>query len=449
MAFALQAPPPPLKGDKALTHKRILIRESKTPFENVWHEPIPPHAYKRVFNSQHQNGKKNYGNFMFGHAVYKTLSAPGVDFGIDQYNLTLREYSDGEIEAINSQYDAVVLPMDDALRLQHRGPDLVARLALNVSRLKIPTIIVGIGARFRLEHHDFDDLKPMERDIKLLFSSVLDRSESVAVRGEVTRDYLIHLGFPQDRIEAIGCPSIYYNGEHMEVRKGPLESVAFYLTPGIKDSRILPFTDYYNKHSNNVVYLPQERGLMKMFIDNNYPTAQSENTIDNQAPKLHQPEKVAFICDIVPWMDYLKSKSFSIGTRIHGNIVSLLAGTPGHVICHDSRTLEMSRYLEIPHTTYAQLANFDGTRVYEESDYTGLMKNHRARLAKYAAFLERNDLAHILYDKPALLDYDAKVRRSIAEAKLPSVFAHHPVTRRIKRKVSKLIGSSPLTPATA
>lgn len=421
-----------------MTHKRILIRESKTPFDIVWREQIPEHAFRRVYNSQHRNGMKNYGNLMFGHAAYKVLSAPGVEFGIDRYGLTLRDYTDREIGEINDSYDAVVLPMDDAFRLAAKGKELVGRLARNVSKLKIPVTIVGVGARFGVDKVDFSDLDPMKAEIKQLIAGIMDRTESMAVRGEVTRDYLVHLGFSQDRIEVIGCPSIYYHGENLKVEKGPLGEVAFYYTPQTTDPRVLAFSDYYNRHSEGVTYIPQERALLQDFADGRIPRADSENSLKNPAPRLHRPENTAFLCDIVPWMDFLKTKSFSIGTRIHGNIVSILAGTPGHVICHDSRTLEMSRYLDIPHTTYAQLEDFDGAAAFERSDYTAMMRNHPARLAKYAKFLERNNLAHILYDQAALRAHDAKVRRAMDDAQLPGVIENHPLFRKIQGKVERL-----------
>jgi len=41
------------------------------------------------------------------------------------------------------------------------------------------------------------------------------------------------------------------------------------------------------------------------------------------------------------WRQHLKGATFSIGTRIHGSIMSLLCGVPTLCMCIDSRTTEL------------------------------------------------------------------------------------------------------------
>ena len=40
------------------------------------------------------------------------------------------------------------------------------------------------------------------------------------------------------------------------------------------------------------------------------------------------------------WIDYMKQRSFCFGTRIHGTVAALIAGTPAVLIVHDSRTVK-------------------------------------------------------------------------------------------------------------
>ena len=48
------------------------------------------------------------------------------------------------------------------------------------------------------------------------------------------------------------------------------------------------------------------------------------------------------------WIAFMKTRTLCFGTRIHGTVASLLAGTPAMLVCHDSRTLEMARSMSIP-----------------------------------------------------------------------------------------------------
>jgi hypothetical protein len=277
-----------------------------------------------------------------------------------------------------------------------------------------------VGAQLSL-NRDFSELSAIRNPVREFVSSILDRSASIGVRGEITRNYLIHLGFPGDLIDVIGCPSMFYNGESMQVTKPDFPdriALNFNIT-GIRDPRILEFTSYFNSHPENVTYIPQVRRLMPSVARGESPDPTSPVSIENVMPRVMQPDRIAFFCDVSPWIEFMKGQSFSIGTRIHGNIVPLLAGTPSHVIAHDSRTLELARYFEIPHTPLDELSGFDVIKTFQKSDYTGVVRGHPARTRAFADFLQRNGLNHILYDAPAMERYEAKLQRSYESDRLP------------------------------
>jgi hypothetical protein len=195
-----------------------------------------------------------------------------------------------------------------------------------------------------------------------------------------------------------------------------INTVAINLSP-IKHRNILNFTNYFNEHSDNVVYIPQVRALMPAIAKGLLPAEDEENSTECPMPRLIREGKIAFLIDVLPWISFMKTQSFAVGTRIHGNIVPLLAGTPSHVIVHDSRTLELADYFEIPCTLLAEMRHFDLRHTFEESDYTALQRNHAARLRAYASFLEKNGLDHILYDDEKRTAYDAKVEAGLANAR--------------------------------
>ena len=49
------------------------------------------------------------------------------------------------------------------------------------------------------------------------------------------------------------------------------------------------------------------------------------------------------------WKKHILNYKFTIGSRIHGCILSLKCNIPSFLICIDSRTLELAQILNIPH----------------------------------------------------------------------------------------------------
>jgi hypothetical protein len=111
--------------------------------------------------------------------------------------------------------------------------------------------------------------------------------------------------------------------------------------------------------------------------------------------------KARFFVDPGTWIEFLADYDFSFGTRIHGNIVAILAGTPCHVLAHDSRTMELVRYFEIPHTRIDALPEKPilAGELYEMSDYTRMQLGHKGRFEAYSTFLKKNNLPNIFLDE--------------------------------------------------
>ncbi|MDT9698560.1 polysaccharide pyruvyl transferase family protein [Streptomyces sp. P17] len=108
---------------------------------------------------------------------------------------------------------------------------------------------------------------------------------------------------------------------------------------------------------------------------------------------LLRENKVRMPLDPATWIDELRGYDFAYGTRIHGNIAALLAGTPAVVLTHDSRTLELCRYFDIPHRQLSGLpADTDPRDLYEAADFSAMIKGHGERFERITAFLTRNGL---------------------------------------------------------
>jgi len=179
------------------TVKRLLLRAPKGPFE-----------VRSAEDTLDQNLiAENSGNLVFIHTAWKLLSAPGVEISPDR--LVVRP---NDADEINERFDAYVIPLANAFRLQYQ--DALVRTTELVRRLRIPVIVLGVGAQGTVDH-GWDAIKPIERAVKDFVSAVLDRSPTIGVRGEATREYLNGLGFRD--VDVIGCPSMFRWGDTINV----------------------------------------------------------------------------------------------------------------------------------------------------------------------------------------------------------------------------------------
>jgi hypothetical protein len=66
---------------------------------------------------------------------------------------------------------------------------------------------------------------------------------------------------------------------------------------------------------------------------------------------------------------------------------------------HDSRTLELADYHDLPHRrTTGSIADLTAEELYGEYDPTGFNAGYAGRFHQYLSFLERNGLAHVYAD---------------------------------------------------
>jgi hypothetical protein len=140
------------------------------------------------------------------------------------------------------------------------------------------------------------------------------------------------------------------------------------------------------------------------------PPAKIDPLIPNHVGHpLFRENRMRLFLDPKPWFDHLATRDFSFGSRIHGNIAALLAGTPAYVLAHDSRTLELVRYFEIPHRLLRDVdGDTDAADLYAEADYTAMREGHAARWGVFAGFLEHNGLRHIGIDGEPSPSFDER-----------------------------------------
>jgi hypothetical protein len=364
---------------------QILIRAHKNPFTVA--DADTTYRQNLIGN--------NTGNLVFSQAVYRLLSAADA-------HLETSGLARSHPRVINSRFDHVVIPLANAFRPSYI--ETLDALSNLIEQLTIPVTVLGVGSQASLDgvYKGVDAVKPATTRF---VRAVLNHSPSIGVRGEHTRNYLESLGFGDEHVKVIGCPSMFMYGPNLKVER-KVESlsydspIAFNVSPYVP--AMGPLSLYAAVKFPNLVYMAQNIQSLELMLYGSYPKGKKMNAMAaSGAPitldhPLIRSDRVRFFLDPKTWFEHLAQYDFSFGTRIHGNIAALLAGTPALLLAHDSRTLELAEYHEIPHRTITSIEeDADALSLYAECDWNRLNKAHPDRWDSFASFLGEHRLTHV------------------------------------------------------
>lgn len=356
----------------------------------------------------------NQGNLLFQFSTARSLAADGTTQGWISYGEFKRNAIAAKADRINAECDHLVLPMSSSLRFQ-MGPKM-EQWANLIDKLTVPVTVVGIGAQLSLEEAESKTYRPSrvtgltasraeveahENSCRRFISAVLDHSDSIGVRGEITAAYLRHLGFPDDRIDVIGCPSLFMWGPDFRWPE-PAGDLSGSSALSLSFDHRIPATAgllhrTLEEFGRSTVYA-QERLTARMVITGEETRADWRG--DDRFPvrtshPLYRQHRMVYYPTAWSWIDSLREADFAFGPRLHGTIAALLAGTPVNLLTHDSRTFEVARYHHIPHTLIRDLdEDSSAERLYDAVDPTAFNAAYPELFTRFTDFLTRNGLSH-------------------------------------------------------
>ena len=384
---------------------RILIRSGKGPLGPVAAEASLARNGWGVFGA-------NVGNRLFTDSVHRAVSTPGTEVVSNSLLSEINDVDDAYIARVNGEFSHFVVPLANAFRPQFVKN--LRRLTRLIEKLTIPVTVVGIGAQLPVSAEPVASGGELDEVTSRFVRAVLERSASIGVRGEITQAYLRQLGFPDDSIDVIGCPSLLVRPEGVEVtrrvdRLTQDSLVSLNITPSA--GRMAEVTRQHAERYPQLDVIMQEHYRLALLLWGEDPPQVSDPEMPiHSGHRLYREDRVRFFLDPVPWIDHLAERHFSFGTRIHGNIAALLGGTPATVLIHDSRTLELADYHEIPYRMLHQMPEgFDAAELYAEADFTRFNKGQGERFDRYVAFLTKNGIDHAFAPGRANPDFDAAV----------------------------------------
>lgn len=373
----------------------------------------------------------NQGNLLYQFAAYRALVRDDVSLQTISYG----KFQKGDVQEradwINAECDHLVLPLSSSFRLQNM--ETLDRWADLVERLTIPVTVVGIGAQLRLEDvragtylparvtgvtASAAEIEQHESAARRFVSAVLDRSQSIGVRGRITKGYLEYLGFPADRIDVIGCPSLFTWGPEFRM---PEERVRLTRRSRISlsfDHRIEQSADLLDRtiarYKRSTVYMQEKLGAQMVITgEETRPdwTGDPRFPLQTTHPTFGQ-HRMVYHPTAWSWIRHLEDQDFALGPRLHGTVAATLAGTSAHLLVHDSRTLEIAEHHGLPHTLTDDLGSVSAADLAARQDYSTFNASYPELFGRFTDFLARNGLRSA-YDAPgeALRAFDASLEK--------------------------------------
>lgn len=381
--------------------KNIFIRGGMSPFESFPAETI---LIKNSIGT-------NVGNFLYLNGILRNITQFDTTITPTYYK---KVFTAEEIDRINETQDIFIIPLADAFRKDFVGE--LRSLTRLVKSLKIPCVIIGVGLRSPYEP-DFSSPFSFDEDVKNFVKAVLEKSSIVGVRGQITADYLSHLGFQEGRDHiAIGCPSLYTNGDALSIRTPDITKesrVCLNASPTTPDN-VHEFLHGLTKVFPDWHFVPQVRSELRILYTGSpykvkanplYPTRITDET--------YREGRSEFFLNTSTWIEYLSKADLSIGSRLHGNVAAVLAGTPNILIAKDARVRELAEY---HHLTRVSANEIDSSTniwdLIERSDFNEPCKYQKENFDRFLSFLDKNQIPHIYQDgaAPEVIPFDERMK---------------------------------------
>jgi len=359
----------------------------------------------------------NSGNLLYAHGVHRAISVPDATVRAGAFRAHLLKDPTEWIEKVNSRYDHFVVPMSNAFRIGFSKK--LEKLASIIERIEIPVTVVGIGAQTVIDAGEGDgpiamgrtgqtqtssgeDAERHAKVVRRFVEATLARTASIGVRGELTKAYLVSVGVDPDRVDVIGCPSVFTWGPDHRVRQpeGTLGTNArVSLNVDFRVEGVAAVVERNAATYRRLLSPVQDSNSARMIIT-------GEDTfdlgdVDDALPihtdhPLYRSRRLVYFPNPWGWIEHARSQDFFFGTRLHGNIAGILGGTPAHLLAHDSRTRELAEYHGIPYTRIQDLDEPPtAAELYARTDYTRFNDLLPQRFATYVDFLHRNGLATV------------------------------------------------------
>lgn len=335
----------------------------------------------------YQEGLGNCGNKVHYTALEKFLIDHNVKYK-KVYNEPLSNIDEKEVSAVIYQAANI---------LGSHRIKLLSELAKNFSTCRVPIYVFGLGIQKSLSTPVKNIVKDIEQPALNFIKSVYNSGGEIACRGYQTKEFL-DLIMPSNTAVVTGCPSIYYAGPDFQIdnKKVSLEDFKPAINGHIKLLKQKSITEIFTTYKN-AEYFCQDDFLNllynKKFFEEKVNVSELIEQFSLTGLKLIAEGRINLFYDIEVWKKYLSQNNFnfSFGSRIHGNVLPILAGIPALVYAIDSRIEEIADFYNIPYIT--ELPSEKSLyQMYLDVDYTEFNESYPAKYKQFENFMVSHGL---------------------------------------------------------
>lgn len=357
--------------------KRILIY--KQIIKNGEYDICHSIDYDRLFQTVKQKYSgisPNWANRLWLQGIYSEIYTQE-----NQYDFFSNDMS---CDYINVNYDLIILPMANIFWVGHKKA--LERLSAIFEQIHIPTFVIACG----VQADSYDDLEMLIENLRepasRFITAIYNTGGEFALRGYFTKEFFDKLGFRSAVVT--GCPSLFQCGRSLAIHNQCVEAEQFKVAfngrmEGVAHLLFLyPKSEYFDQHNYfDLIYCRDilgnggKKALKSLVIEHGF-----------DAVLLAAELRLNLFPDMREWYHYLREQkfNFSFGSRIHGNVMSVLSGIPSVVWTCDSRTREMAEFFDIP---YVRNIPKDIYKCYLDADYTKFNASFKHRFDDFEKFL--------------------------------------------------------------
>ena len=339
----------------------------------------------------------NTGNQLIAYGLLKPLQFEEVawDFRIGP-------------ERVSAEYDMILIA---AANFLFPGFDF-GGMADFIEHTDLPVAIVGLGAQSK----DYSPRIQLKPGTERLMRIVAERAPVIGVRGAFTAEVLSEMNI--HNVQTVGCPSYYMNGasetlacervlsDKPKIAVNASRDVFGHAFDSQKMREVVSGLIKEAIRYDGIFVAQTERE--EMILADGAGVSETDEALeklgrafadfipDTQSLKTWAKDHSRVYWSVEQWIEDMREIDLVVGTRFHGAMAALLAGTPAFVFCHDTRTREMSEFLGVPSANIQDVERIDLREVYDRIDPAEFNARRAELLPAYKTFLDANGLQHRL-----------------------------------------------------